>query len=81
MNANGAMLKGWQEIDGYKYYFSVVNGFMRTGRVTIGGVLYDFAEDGKLIGEVVTTSSVNEFPSTEEPAAEEPAAEELNQAA
>ena len=54
LTANGTMLKGWQEIDGATYYFSYENGYMRTGRTRIGGELYDFDEDGKLIGKVQT---------------------------
>lgn len=54
LNAQGNILYGWHEINGATYYFSTINGYMKTGRVTIGGKLYDFTEDGKLIGEVIT---------------------------
>ncbi|TAH64444.1 MAG: hypothetical protein EWM47_12590, partial [Anaerolineaceae bacterium] len=54
VNENGNLLYGWHEINGSTYYFSTANGYMRTGRTYIGGELYDFAEDGKLIGKVET---------------------------
>jgi len=52
VNKYGQKLYGWQTIDGYTYYFSRSTGYMRTGRSNVGGVWYDFAEDGKLIGKV-----------------------------
>jgi len=71
INRNGVQLYGWQVIDGYTYYFSTANGYMRTGRTIIDGVLYDFTEDGKLIGKVETEVPVEENPDTEVPEGEE----------
>ena len=42
-------LYGWQEINGDKYYFSTVDGIMRTGKTYVGGKPYEFTVDGKLI--------------------------------
>lgn len=40
---------GWQEIEGEQYYFYQETGKMATGETRIGGVLYHFADDGRLI--------------------------------
>lgn len=53
----GAMVHGWQKIDGKTYYFrssSVAesDGTMVRGIQTIDGKTYDFGSDGALIGEV-----------------------------
>ena len=50
LDKEGYKLRGWQEIDGFKYYFSTdMNGYMRTGSTVIGGESYEFGLDGKLI--------------------------------
>ncbi|MGN0486776.1 MAG: phosphodiester glycosidase family protein [Acutalibacteraceae bacterium] len=57
----GALLKGWQEIDGYIYYFSRTDGAMRTGKTTVTlrtnqKLEVIFSEDGKLLrGAFYTT--------------------------
>ena len=60
VNSDGEIVKGWQEIDGSTYYFSTTTGYMSTGRTYIDGVLYEFAEDGRLIEEVETGFIVTE---------------------
>src|SRR5699024_3488473 len=48
-------LRGWQEIDGNKYYFSMSQtSYMRTGKARIDGKEYEFTKDGKLIEDVKT---------------------------
>ena len=44
----GAAKTGWQEIDGKKYYFDHENAWMVTGKQTIDGVDYIFADSGAL---------------------------------
>lgn len=57
----GALLKGWQEIDGSIYYFSRTDGAMRTGKTTVTlrtnqKLEVIFSEDGKLLrGAFYTT--------------------------
>ena len=51
LGANGAMLMGWQTIDGVKYYFRPGNGDMFVGVQTIEGKSYTFGADGKLLEE------------------------------
>lgn len=36
------MIKGWNEKDGYRYYFDPVTGTMAKGTVTIDGAVYTF---------------------------------------
>ncbi|GHU45467.1 hypothetical protein FACS1894120_0320 [Clostridia bacterium] len=45
--ASAQTLKGWQTVDGSKYYYS--KGTAKTGVVVIGDVAYKFAGDGKFI--------------------------------
>src|SRR5699024_1908014 len=53
-------LRGWQEIDGDKYYFSMAQtGYMRTGKATIEGKEYEFTKDGKLIEKTKKINSDN----------------------
>ncbi|MBR6004191.1 MAG: hypothetical protein IK068_05670, partial [Lachnospiraceae bacterium] len=44
---NSELAKGWTEIEGSIYYFDLETGIMATGEVTVDGVKYKFAEDGK----------------------------------
>ena len=44
----GSILLGWQEIEGSTYYFSTINGYMRTGKTYVGGKPYEFTVDGRL---------------------------------
>ena len=50
----GAMITGWHTWDGNKYYFREINegghpvGAMVNDRITIGGLLYEFNDDGTL---------------------------------
>ncbi len=47
---DGLSLRGWQIIDGKKYYFYVESGYMATGDLTISGQEYSFDSDGSLKG-------------------------------
>ena len=44
---DGALVSGWQTIDGKKYYFDADNK-MVTGKQTIDGKSYTFGSDGVL---------------------------------
>ena len=55
---SGAMVKGWQEIGGKKYYFATEDGTMYSeGTHTIGGKDYTFDKDGVCTGEVKDDSA------------------------
>ena len=49
MSSTGAALKGWYEINGYKYYFDKSSGAAARGIVEIKGVKYAFAYNCKLV--------------------------------
>lgn len=46
-NIDGAMVTGWQTINGNQYYFDE-NGIMVTGTYSVDGISYEFGADGKL---------------------------------
>ncbi len=47
-NSNGVMQKGWLTLGNKKYYLNPSTGRMTTGKAKIGGVTYDFGEDGAI---------------------------------
>lgn len=54
---NGVMQTGWQEIDGATYYFyaigsSMGSGYMCVDSRTIGGVWYEFTENGSCLNYI-----------------------------
>ncbi len=60
-DADGHMIKGWNEKDGSKYYFDPVYGTMANGIVTIDGKKYEFdSASGKLVKEVVDDNAGKE---------------------
>ena len=60
-DADGHMIKGWNEKDGSKYYFDPVYGTMANGIVTINGKKYEFdSASGKLVKEVVDDNAGKE---------------------
>ncbi len=60
-DADGHMIKGWNEKDGSKYYFDPVYGTMAKGAVTIDGKKYEFDDaTGKLVKEVVDDNAGKE---------------------
>ena len=60
-DADGHMVKGWNEKDGSKYYFDPVYGTMAKGIVTINGKKYEFdSASGKLVKEVVDDNAGKE---------------------
>ena len=53
-DADGHMVKGWNEKDGSKYYFDPVYGTMAKGTVTVDGKKYEFDNaTGKLMNGVI----------------------------
>ena len=48
----GELASGWQSINGEWYYFSGSTMAAVSGRVRLGGVYYDFEENGKLVSGV-----------------------------
>ena len=53
-DADGHMIKGWNEKDGSKYYFDPVYGTMAKGAVTVDGKKYEFDNaTGKLMNGVI----------------------------
>lgn len=56
---NGHMIKGWDEINGNKYYFELVTGAMAKGVVTIDGREFNFDN----ITGILVSSSVSELKS------------------
>ena len=60
-DADGHMVKGWNEKDGSKYYFDPVYGTMAKGVVTVDGKKYEFDNaTGKLVKEVVDDNAGKE---------------------
>ena len=59
-DADGHMVKGWNEKDGSRYYFDPVYGTMAKGVVTVDGKKYEFDDaTGKLVKEVVDDNNDN----------------------
>ena len=52
-------LRGWQTIDGSKYYFKS-DGIMVTGKIKINHVYYYFKKNGKLRTETENITSISE---------------------
>lgn len=50
LKKDGSMVTGWAKIKNLKYYFDK-NGVMATGNKKLGQKIYDFADDGVLIGQ------------------------------
>ena len=60
-DADGHMVKGWNEKDGSKYYFDPVYGTMAKGVVTVDGKKYEFDDaTGKLVKEVIDDNAGKE---------------------
>ena len=60
-DADGHMIKGWNDKDGSKYYFDPVYGTMAKGVVTVDGKKYEFdSASGKLVKEVIDDNTGKE---------------------
>lgn len=60
-DSRGTVKKGWQTIDGSRYFFGR-DGIMRTGLRKIGGETYYFGKDGKMrTGDVKIKGKVYSF--------------------
>ena len=44
---NGERAYGWHKIKGHWYHFNTKNGYMDTGKTTIGGAVYTFDKNGR----------------------------------
>ena len=61
-DGNGALLLGWAEIDGDKYYFNPTTGVMyANGVYTINGSKYKFDKNGKYVNSALTAPAWSEI--------------------